>query len=597
MQQTVFGLSADGVLAWITAASRALDQGRAVMNAANVFPVADSDTGTNMALTVRAARLELERHLVRVPGETPAGCLAVAARGALRGARGNSGVILAEFCAGIAKSAAAEQVPAELATRESAAHSEGADLARALILAHEMAVAAVGTPIDGTILTAAGAAAQAAGNQLPAPEVTALRVAQAAALAADGALDRSSSELAVLARSRVLDAGAYGLVLILAALVQTLGGGQLSAFVRTDLAAAEVQPRTEDLVLGHVSDLAHLHEHTDVDGEFEVMVLIEAPAGVAVERGGDDLRTGLRGLGESVVVIGGANAGGGALWQCHVHTDSPEQVLRFACGSADAAPVVPGAHVFQVMVRSLSRQVRQRDQGGTPVGIVVATDSPGVVMDLARSGAVVVVRGTRDISHGEIDRAIQEFVHANPIVVTNSDRLRDDLRTHAGMGDTATDGYPHLVAEHIVGGRDDIHVVAAVAALTQELTAGPVVTGRGGASLTTSETGLKSLVDLSGPAVLTRLVAIAEDVIAAVTYVRIEPTGRADLAWALDQLFATSGDEFTVPVLTALVDQNFPTRFLTDLAAGIEHRHPDAELSTLGSGRLDSGATICIEWL
>ena len=85
--------------------------------------------------------------------------------------------------------------------------------------------------------------------------------------------------------------------------------------------------------------------------------------------------------------------------------------------------------------------------------------------------------------------------------------------------------------------------------------------------------------------------------VAAVRYVLLEPQDNADLVKALDLLFAHPGEAGTVPVLTALVDQEFPTRFLHDLIAGIEHRNPDAEVITLTSGKLGTAATLCLEWM
>lgn len=585
--ESVFGLSPDGVLLWITQAARVLDDNKDVLNSANVFPVADSDTGTNMALTMRASRAEITKLDVSHVSSTTA--LSAAGRGALLGARGNSGVILAEFITGLAQ-AAVDQGFAEL--------SPAQQLATALGAAHAGATHAVGNPVDGTILTAGSeaitAAAHAATQVQGHSVISALRAVSGAATdGAIAALERSPRELAVLARSNVLDAGAYGLVLVLASLEQTLGGRELTHALRQDLHAPDVGTEDVSEAVHHgPHELDLLHAHSDIDGEFEVMALVHKQAdltlGPTPVAGGSVLRAGLQELGESVVVVGGSLSDADQddfLWQCHVHTDVPEQVLNLICGGLQGPGIIAGAEVSQIVIRSLSQQVRQLDAGqGPQVGLVVCIDSPGIAVDLARSGAVVVVRGTHEIRWADIERAALEFA-ADPIVVSNSDSIT------AAVPDTFT---------HVVAGKDDIHVIAAVAAITQELSqsaffAGP--TGGNSSDIDTVMTGTHRDGIASCTPDLQALVDAAEQVIAQVQYVSLEPESNRDLVAALDQLFARPAAPDTIPVVTVLVDQEFPTRFLSDLIVGIESRHREAEVITLTSGKNGSAATVCLEWM
>lgn len=560
---SVFGLSSQGVVGWISLASATLSSQAGVLNLANVFPVADSDTGTNMALTMAssadAARLEADN------GGSAQTVLAAAGRGALLGARGNSGVILAEFFTGFAQGCLNFVDEAEV----DPISKNGAQLFAALDRAQASASSAVALPVAGTILTAAQYGAQAAGDALrvgiensPISENLVTLVAHGALDGAVGALNISSQQLAVLARSQVLDAGAYGLVLVLGALAQTLGGRTVTESVRLDLKSPNVVDQRTILDLHEEFDKhGEFDIHSDVDGEFEVMMLVRAQN--ALGNGGTVLRKGLQELGESVVVVGGVlSAHEEGLWQCHVHTDVPEQVLRLVCGSAQSKAILAGADVGQVVIRSLSRQVQQLGAGqDSQIGLVACTDSPGIAVDLARSGAVVVVKGTRGISAADVERAALEFP-APPIIVTNA---------------LAITGRAQEKFEHVVAGLDDIHVVAAVGAINQEV----------------SNVGLLGTQDIRP----TDLVRTAEKVVAAVKYVLLEPRDNTDLIEALDNLFARPGAPGTVPVLTALVDQEFPTRFLHDLIAGIEHRNPDAEIITLTSGKLGTAATLCLEWM
>ena len=134
---------------WADVATAALADARAEIDALNVFPVPDSDTGTNLFLTLAQAR----EAVFRCPEDAALGVVGEAfALGALRGARGNSGVIVSQFLDGLVTSFQAEAL-------ESA---DGAALARALDVAQCAAWLAVGRPVDGTILSVARAAADAA---------------------------------------------------------------------------------------------------------------------------------------------------------------------------------------------------------------------------------------------------------------------------------------------------------------------------------------------------------------------------------------------------------------------------------------------------
>ncbi|MFD8555575.1 DAK2 domain-containing protein, partial [Streptomyces fradiae] len=193
------------VRAWCALALDALGREREEIDAINVYPVADGDTGTNLYLTVEAARQAVEA-LFAAGGHggggaddgrggaapAPADTVRALAHGALVGARGNSGTILAQLLRGMA---------------DVLAHGcDGAHLARALSTASAAARQAVAHPVEGTILSVAEAAARAAGEA-----GRDLRdVARAAYDGARAALDATPGQLDVLARAGVVDAGGGG---------------------------------------------------------------------------------------------------------------------------------------------------------------------------------------------------------------------------------------------------------------------------------------------------------------------------------------------------------------------------------------------------
>ncbi|MFF4169261.1 DAK2 domain-containing protein [Streptomyces sp. NPDC001744] len=268
-------LDAEAVRSWCARALDALGREREEIDAINVYPVADGDTGTNLYLTAEAAHRAVEAVFAASAPDT-AETVRAMAHGALLGARGNSGTIFSQLLRGMA---------AVLARGR-----DGDHLARALAEAARAAREAVAHPVEGTILTVASAAAGAcaAGGGL-------VRVARDAHEGARTALAATPGQLDVLGRAGVVDAGGRGLVTVLGALLETVTG-------RTppDPGTAPLPP-------------AAPREECAGDGgpAYEVIYLLEA-GDAAVEL----LRSRLDALGESLVVVGGDG-----LWNVHVHVD------------------------------------------------------------------------------------------------------------------------------------------------------------------------------------------------------------------------------------------------------------------------------------
>ncbi len=208
-------LDATVLQAWAHAAVGHLIRHADEINALNVFPVADADTGTNMLFTMRAAVGEADS---ATAGTDVADIAAALARGALNGARGNSGVILSQILRAFAE-----------VTADAARHTDLADIDTALLgaaLRHGVAlvVAAMGGEVvEGTVISvlqaAAGAVEQAADDDAGLADGLV-----AAGDAAAEALDRTPEQLAVLAEAGVVDAGGRGLLVLLDALAGTVTG-------------------------------------------------------------------------------------------------------------------------------------------------------------------------------------------------------------------------------------------------------------------------------------------------------------------------------------------------------------------------------------
>jgi len=298
--------SLDGaaVRRWAVTCCDALAAHRDEIDALNVFPVADQDTGSNLLATMRAGLdAVLGDHNAAAGAVPPGSTVAVLARGALMGARGNSGVILSQVLRGLAEPLIGPEFDGRA--------WDGAALRKGLCRADELATAAVSEPVPGTVLTVLHAAARAAAA-VRSDELSA--VASAATAAAAGALADTPRQLAALAVAGVVDAGGRGLILLLEALLAVVNE---RPSVRSTVAAGS-QPQP-----GQALELAR--DGGCAEYEYEVMYLLDGTdqANIAT------LRTELANLGDCVAVVGSGETGDGAqLWNVHVHSSDVGAVIE-----------------------------------------------------------------------------------------------------------------------------------------------------------------------------------------------------------------------------------------------------------------------------
>ncbi|HEY8083113.1 MAG TPA: DAK2 domain-containing protein [Solirubrobacterales bacterium] len=293
----------------VTSAYAYLEERRQEVNDLNVFPVADGDTGDNMAMTMRAVMEELDRLdglEVDEIGRTQ--LVQALARAALMGARGNSGVILSQIVRGAAEELASR--PGELI--------DPVLVASAFASAADAAYASVRDPAEGTMLTVFREMAHSISRQLSRLEADRQRLdrdvsddQQDAVLAeileravADGqqAVERTPEQLEVLRESGVVDAGGYGLVLILAGVVAGLRGEHEGA---PEVSHHEAPP------------LSRPH-HEDSRYRYCTNFIVSG-TGLHAR----DFLPRLEGLGDSVLVVGDE-----VTLKVHVHTDDPEGAVE-----------------------------------------------------------------------------------------------------------------------------------------------------------------------------------------------------------------------------------------------------------------------------
>ncbi|MFF7357936.1 DAK2 domain-containing protein [Streptomyces filipinensis] len=456
--QTFFDALA--VRTWCGLALRALGRAREEIDAINVYPVADGDTGTNLYFTLESAATAVEAVFSGYgtgAGEPSlADAVHAMAHGALIGARGNSGTILAQLLRGMA------QVLADDRGGETA-HVGGAGLRLALRRAADSARQAVAHPVEGTVLTVASAAADAAEGA----EGDCGTVARAAYEGARTALAATPGQLPVLGRAGVVDAGGRGLVAVLGALVEAFTGEA----VREAPAGREVPVAPEGLGAGQAAPVREVWRVSDTGGPggvggaaadgpgtaggagamggaheghacvaavsdagpsstgpsaipapsagpcadgsqalgpaYEVIYLLEADD-TAVAR----LRQRLDALGDSLVVVGGDG-----LWNVHVHVDD--------AGAAVEAGVEAG-RPYRIRITHFGlgdvhtggeRSPRERAQRA----VVAVVPGEGLAGLYTEAGATTVLaRPGEPPAGGELVEAVRR-AHAREVVLLPND--------------------------------------------------------------------------------------------------------------------------------------------------------------------------------
>jgi len=297
------------------AASR-LEALKDTVNALNVFPVPDGDTGTNMSMTLTSATREVERAGDRTVGEVAA----AVAQGSLMGARGNSGVILSQLFRGFAKYLDGKNT------------IDGRDLARAFQEGVDTAYKAVMKPVEGTILTVARESAAAA-VQASRREHDPVKIMKVVVDAAEASLARTPELLPVLKKAGVVDSGGKGLSVILQGYYESLSGEV--AVVESPVAAEPVAPTVKhDTSPAAKIDFVVDEEISNIQFPYDCEFFIRRyKDGKPIPM--EQIARELENWGDSVYVVGSEDFS-----KVHVHASNPGPVLSLCIEYGDLVDIV-----------------------------------------------------------------------------------------------------------------------------------------------------------------------------------------------------------------------------------------------------------------
>jgi len=370
------------------AATGWLEKSAADIDALNVFPVPDGDTGTNMLLTMRSSMEEAYQAV----DSGASGVAQAMAKGALVGARGNSGVILSQIWNGLAQS---------LAEKESVS---GSDLVAALLQASKVAYKGLSNPVEGTILTVIREAASAA--QAHAADVSddVVSVMEATVNAAKESVANTPSLLPVLKEAGVVDAGGQGLYTILEGALHYLKGE-----------TEQLQLRRPWMVASSIPLTAKVPQMVGVD---------EVPYGYCTnfvikgqELDPDKLRKRLEKRGQSVIVVGDDSA-----LRVHIHTLDPGDVMSY---------VIPLGTLHQINIRNMDEQYRdflemQKERmPAVDTAIVAVVAGEGLSNVFTSLGATAIVPGgqTMNPSTKDLLQAVDAVPSEKVVILPNNKNI------------------------------------------------------------------------------------------------------------------------------------------------------------------------------
>jgi DAK2 domain fusion protein YloV len=367
------------------AATTWLERNAEAINSINVFPVPDGDTGTNMYLTMRATMDEAYQS-----GSDAADAVAKAmAKGALMGARGNSGVILSQMLGGLAKSLSGKD------------RFDSRDFAEALDEAASSARRAVSQPVEGTILTVIREVASAARNRAQRLRSSLRSVLASAVDAAKEAVAKTPTLLPVLKEAGVVDAGGQGLYVMLEGALR---------YLRGDLAAL-APLAIQDPERSWLKTTAAVHESGETRYGYCTEFLVSGQrldAEATLER--------MLALGDSVLVVGDES-----LLRVHVHTSDPGAALSYGTSLGELTSVKVDniqAQAEQFVVRA------QADYGPelAPVSTVAVASGRGLEEVFRSLGATAIVPGGRTMnpSTEQILSAIESCPQNEIVVLPNN---------------------------------------------------------------------------------------------------------------------------------------------------------------------------------
>ncbi|KEO81946.1 DAK2 domain-containing protein [Tumebacillus flagellatus] len=408
----------------VMAGHRNLETNKDQVNALNVFPVPDGDTGTNMSLSMTSGVTELRKYI-----DQPLYRAAEAvSTGLLMGARGNSGVILSQLFRGFSK-AVAKQTSVD-----------AQKFADALQNGVTTAYSAVVKPVEGTILTVAKDAARAAQAAAKLPGATVLSVMEATLEEAEASLKRTPDMLPVLKQAGVVDSGGQGLVCIYQGWLSGLSG-------RDVVGTLEVTAPSKEKVLTP----AAAYSHGDGDSEYgyctEFIIRLEKAAAdeSAMEK---SVRSALMDLGDSMLVVAADE-----LVKVHIHALQPGNVLNAAMkfGALTRIKIdnmTEQNHNLRLLDSEEAAEAAAEAAAGPklngatkPYGIVTVTTGTGLVDVFKSLGVEGIIEGgqTMNPSTEDIVNAVKQLQAERVFILpNNSNIIMAAEQAKTVLGDTVT---------------------------------------------------------------------------------------------------------------------------------------------------------------
>jgi DAK2 domain fusion protein YloV len=434
----------------VSAGSRWLARNAESINALNVFPVPDGDTGVNMALTMQAA--------VNQVADSPSHSVGELARaishGALMGARGNSGVILSQILRGFAESVASKE------------RIGAVDFGEALVAATATAYRAVLKPVEGTILTVikdAGAAAREAAARANTFEY----VLGETCKAAKASVARTPKLLDKLRDAGVVDAGGQGLLVLLDGMRRYAEGEEIEALTVEEASSnAAVQEAAAGGVHVERGEYGYCTNFLLAGGAWDF----------------DDVRAKIAALGDSAVIVGDDH-----LVKVHIHTEHPGEVLNYATSLGSLRqisianmqdqheeflemhaqdPAMAAQAANGTSTPNASGPVAASAVASTRIAVLAVASGPGLVKAFKSMGATAIIEGgqTMNPSTEDILKQIESVPQDDVIVLPNNGNIILSARQSASLTkkhvvvvptDTVPQGMAALIALNFEASLED----------------------------------------------------------------------------------------------------------------------------------------------
>lgn len=371
--------------------AKMLDVNKDTVDALNVFPVPDGDTGTNMSLTMNSAIKEIN---LASSNSMEAICNALS-KGALRGARGNSGVILSQIMKGIAKTVSdSEYIDAKL-------------FAKALKAGVEIAYGAVVKPKEGTILTVARVTAEHA-QVVAKKSSNFLSFLENIIEKSEEILAQTPDMLDVLKKAGVVDSGGYGLVCVFKGMLKGYLGEEIEGATELDLAkpTASIEDNVVDPDFTSLEDIEFAY-----CTEFFIININKKTTLADI----DKLREYLNSIGDSVIVIGDLE-----LVKVHVHTNKPGKALSHALTLGELGKVK-----IENMLEQFRERKAQYEANKKPLGVLSICAGEGFAAIFKDLLADQVIEGgqTMNPSADDIAQAINRINAESVIVLPNNKNI------------------------------------------------------------------------------------------------------------------------------------------------------------------------------